>query len=59
MMKWKGFGRKRSWPNFKVFFGIHLEGLRKTTKNLSQAIRSPGRDFNPLPPESEAGLLTT
>jgi hypothetical protein len=32
MMKWKEFGRKRSWPNFKALFGICLEKLRKTTK---------------------------
>jgi hypothetical protein len=45
-MNWKGCG-------------ICLEGLRKTTKNLSQDSRSPGRDLNPGPPEYEAGVLTT
>ncbi|KDR08519.1 hypothetical protein L798_01039 [Zootermopsis nevadensis] len=34
---------------------IFLEGLRKTTKNLSHQIRSPGRALNPEPPEYEAG----
>jgi hypothetical protein len=33
-MNWWGFERKRSWFNFKVLFGIRLEGLRKTTENL-------------------------
>jgi len=34
MMNWKGFGRKRSWPNFKVAYypGNRLQGLRKLTK---------------------------
>jgi hypothetical protein len=35
--------------------GIHLEELRKTTKNLSQNIRSLGRDLNPGPPH-KAGV---
>jgi hypothetical protein len=55
---WKGCGRKRSWPNLKYYLGIGLEGLRKTTKNLSQHSRSPGRDLNPGPPEYE-GVLST
>jgi hypothetical protein len=50
-MNWKGCGRKRSWPNLRYYPGICLEGLRKTTKNLSQDSRSP--------PEYEAGELTT
>jgi hypothetical protein len=52
-MNWKGCGRKRSWPNLRYYPGICLEGLRKTTKNLSQDNRSPGRDLNPGPPEYE------
>jgi hypothetical protein len=31
-MNWKGYGRKRSWPNLKYGPRICLEGLRKTTK---------------------------
>jgi hypothetical protein len=31
----------------------------KTTKNLNQDSRSPGRDSNSGPPEYEAGMLTT
>jgi hypothetical protein len=31
----------------------------KTTKNLSQNNRSPGRDLNPVSPEYEAGILAT
>jgi hypothetical protein len=33
--------------------GIFPERIRKTMKNLSQDSRSPGRDFNPGPPEHE------
>jgi hypothetical protein len=50
---------KRSWPNFKVLSRYLPGGLRKTTKNLTQDSRSPGRDLNPRPPEFEARLLTT
>jgi hypothetical protein len=64
MMNWKWFGRKRSWPNFKVGLLSQLshwgtEENSKTTKNFSQDSRSPGRDLNPEPPECEAGVLTT
>jgi hypothetical protein len=36
------------------YLDICLEGVRKTTKNPSQGIRSLGRDLNPGPPEYEA-----
>jgi hypothetical protein len=42
MMNGKGFGRKWSWPNSRYCAGIHLEGLRKTTKNLDYPSRSLG-----------------
>jgi hypothetical protein len=42
----------------KYYSGICLEELKKTTKDLSQDSRSPDRDFNPGPPEYEAGMLT-
>jgi hypothetical protein len=34
MMNTKGFGRKRSWPNFKLLFWHSLEGPRKPTKTV-------------------------
>jgi hypothetical protein len=43
---------------FKVLSRIFLEGLRKTTKHLSQDSGPPCRDLNPDPPEYEAGVLT-
>jgi hypothetical protein len=58
MMSWKVSGRKRSWHNFKLVPGIPLEGLRNTTKILSQDNRSPGRNLYPGPPECEAGVLS-
>jgi hypothetical protein len=58
VMNLKGCGRKRSWPNLRYCSGICLEGLRKTTKIISQASRSPGRDLNPGSPVYEAGELT-
>jgi hypothetical protein len=59
MMNWKGFVRKQSWPNLRYYLGIRFEGLRKTTKNLSQYSRSQGEDFNRGLPEYEAGELST
>jgi hypothetical protein len=29
MMNWRGFGRKRSWPEFKVLSRYSLGGTRK------------------------------
>jgi hypothetical protein len=53
--------QKRMWKEaamayFKVLFLLCLEGLRETTKSLSQESRSPDRDLNPEPPEYEARL---
>jgi hypothetical protein len=59
MMTWKGCGRVRSWYNIRYCPGICLEGLTEATNNLNQISRSPGRDFNPEPPEYEAGVVTT
>jgi hypothetical protein len=35
-MNWKGYGRKRSWPNTSYYTGICLDGLGKITKGLHQ-----------------------
>jgi hypothetical protein len=43
----------------RYYPGNFLEGMRKTTKNLSQDSRSPGRGLNPGLPEYEAGVLIT
>jgi hypothetical protein len=56
-MNCKRFGRKRSWPNFKLVSSTRVEGLKTTTKHLSQDSRSPCQDFNPEPAEYEAGML--
>jgi hypothetical protein len=59
MVNWKileGRGRGIIWGYYS---GIRPEELWKTTTNLSQNSLSPGRDFNPGPPEYEAGVLTT
>jgi hypothetical protein len=58
-MNCKGCGRKGSCPNLMCYPGICLDRLSKTTKILSQDSRSPGRDFNPGPPEYKVGALTT
>jgi hypothetical protein len=59
MINWKECERKRLLPNLRHYPCIWLEGLRKTTKILSQDIRSSLRDLNQGPPEYEAGVLTT
>jgi hypothetical protein len=50
--------RKRSWPDL-CYPEISPEGVRKTTRSLSQDSQSPGRDLNTSPPEYKAGILTT
>lgn len=52
-MNGKGFGRKSSWPKSGCYRSTCVEGLSKTTKNLSNDHRSPGWDFNSAPPECE------
>jgi hypothetical protein len=39
--------------------GNRMDGLRKTTKSLSQDSRSSGLDLKPGPLENEAGMLIT
>jgi hypothetical protein len=56
--EFRGFGRRRSWPDLRYYFGTCLEVLRKNTKIISQDSRSPGRDLNPGPPEYEGVLIT-
>jgi hypothetical protein len=58
-MNWKGFAIKWSWPIFKVLSWHSLEGLRETTKTLSEASWSPGQNLNLGPSKYEAGVLTT
>jgi hypothetical protein len=45
-MNWKGCGRKRSRPSFRYYPGICVEGLRKSTKILSQHTQYPDWDSN-------------
>jgi hypothetical protein len=47
--------KKRMWPYLNFYTGIFLEGLRKTSKHISQDSQSPGRYLNPGPSEYEAG----
>jgi hypothetical protein len=44
---------------YKTLSGIILESLRKTTKNVGQDCRSPGRIWNTWPPDYKAELLIT
>jgi hypothetical protein len=38
MMNWKGFGRRRLWPNLRYYLRICLQGLRNPTKKNSVRI---------------------
>jgi hypothetical protein len=58
-MKWKGFERKRLWPNFKYYSGINLEELRKSTNTLSQYSRSLPPDVNSRLSKYKAGVLSS
>jgi hypothetical protein len=51
--------KKRSWPNFRHYPEICLEGLGKINENLSHDIQPPGLDLNLGLLEYEAGVLTT
>jgi hypothetical protein len=57
-MSWKGFGRKRPWPNFKVLSHHSPGGTEENCENLSQDSRSPSRDLNLGLPEYEEVLTT-
>jgi hypothetical protein len=59
IIKYKGYGRKRSWPYLRYYPSTCLEGLSKTMRNLSQDRQSPGRDLYPGLHEYEARVLTT
>jgi hypothetical protein len=45
IMNWKGYGRKRSWANWRFCPGIYLEGPRATTRKPQSGQSSPGRVF--------------
>jgi hypothetical protein len=45
MMNCKGFGRKRSWPNFKVLSRYSPGGTEESHKKLNPDSRSPGPGF--------------
>jgi hypothetical protein len=59
IMNSKGFGRSGRDLILTSYVGICLEGLTKTTRNLSQDSRPLGRDLNTGPSKYEAGVLTT
>jgi hypothetical protein len=58
MMYWKGIGRKRRWPNFKVLSRQSPGQTEENHGKLNQDSRSPGRKSKPGPHEYEVGLLT-
>jgi hypothetical protein len=58
-MNWKGFGTKRSWPNFKVLSRHSRGETEENQENLSQDSRSPGQRIDPGTPEYEVRVLTT
>jgi hypothetical protein len=57
MMSWKGFGRKRLWPNLKVL-SQHLPGRTEENREKPKSSQSPNRELNLQLPECE-GVLTT
>jgi hypothetical protein len=55
-MKWKGFGRKRSWPNFKILFWNSSGRFEEDYENSLDS-RSPAGELKPGPPEYEANTI--
>jgi hypothetical protein len=49
---------KQSWHNFKVLSQHLPGGTKQNHGNLNQDNWYPGRDLNPGPPKSEAGVLS-
>jgi hypothetical protein len=58
MMNRKGFGRKRSWPNFKELSRHSLGEVRKPQKSSIRIAGRHCRDLKPEPPKYEARVLT-
>jgi hypothetical protein len=54
-INWKGFDRKRPWPNFNVLSRHSPGGTAENHENLNQDSRRRGRESNQGPPEYEAG----
>jgi hypothetical protein len=59
MMNWKGFGRKRSWPNTNVLSLNLPGGTEEKHENPRQDSRTPNLDLNLGPPEYKTVMLTT
>jgi hypothetical protein len=58
MINWKGYGWKRLWLILRCHSMFCLQEQSKTTKNLRQCNRHPGRISKPAPlPEFESGAL--
>jgi hypothetical protein len=47
MMKYKGFGRKRSWPNYKVLSCHWLEGAEESHEKPQSGFPVSGSRFKP------------
>lgn len=47
------------WSNVRYYTNIYLEGLRKSTKDISQDVRCPNRDMNRSSPEYKSEVLPT
>jgi hypothetical protein len=58
LINWKGFGRKRSWPNLKILSRNLTGGTEENDEN-PQDIWRLDRELNPGCPEYGAGVLAT
>jgi hypothetical protein len=56
-MNWKGFSRKRPWPNCKLLSQHSPGETEENCGNHNQESRHPGRDLNRGPPEYEAEVV--
>jgi hypothetical protein len=57
MMNWKGFGRKCSWPNFKVLSQHSPRATEENHRKPLSGLPVLGPTFEPG--TSETGVLTT
>jgi len=56
-MNWKSLEGCGCGLILRDYSGLHVEGMRKTTKNLSHDSRSLGQDLNSGPPDYMSNYL--
>jgi hypothetical protein len=59
IVDWKGFLRKRCWPNRRNYPAFCLDGLSKIKKTFGHESKSPYREIKQVPPKYGYGVLAS